>query len=66
MSAVIAIIILLVLFVGLTTFSIVNAVRIKRHMNKSVTRFRTQLENEANSVLDDLFKADGSDDRLVR
>jgi hypothetical protein len=62
MSAVIAIIVMLVLVVGLIGFCVLNAVRIRRHMNHSLNAFRSRLEDEANSVLDALFKANHRDD----
>jgi hypothetical protein len=55
MSTVIAIVVMLVIVAGLIGFCVVNALRIKRHLNKSLHIFRTQLENEANSVLEGLL-----------
>jgi hypothetical protein len=55
MSAVIAIVIMLAIVVGLIGFCVVNALRIKRHLNKSLHTFRTRLEDDANAVLDGLL-----------
>jgi hypothetical protein len=55
MSAVIAIALMLTIVAGLIGFSVINALRIKRHLNKSIHAFRTRLEDEANSVLEALL-----------
>jgi hypothetical protein len=55
MSPVIAIVVMLAIVAGLIGFCVVNALRIKRHLNKSLHTFRTQLETEANSVLEGLL-----------
>jgi sensor domain CHASE-containing protein len=55
MSAVIAIGILLIIVVGLAAFCVLNALRIKRHLNQSLNTFRTRLEDEANAVVDALL-----------
>lgn len=61
MSWFIAILVIL-LIIGLTGCFTLNAVRIKRHMNNSLSAFRSRLEDEANSVLDGLFNAKHGDE----
>jgi hypothetical protein len=61
MSAVVAIVLMLLIVAALIGFCIVNAVRIARHLNSTLTSFRTRLEDEANSVVDALL--DQPDDR---
>lgn len=56
------VIFVILLIIGLTGFFTVNAFRINRHMNTSLNAFRSRLEDEANSVLDGLFKANHRDD----
>lgn len=46
---------LAVILVGLTIFLIINAMAIKRDMNKRVDEFRDRLEADANSIVDDLL-----------
>ena len=46
---------LAVVLVGMTVFFIINAVAIKRDMNKRVDEFRERLEADANSIVDDLL-----------
>ena len=55
-------VLVIVLIVGLTACFTISAVRIKRHMNKSLNAFRSRLEEEANSVLDGLFNAKHGDE----
>jgi hypothetical protein len=50
------------LVLALITVCTINAVRIIRHMNRTVAMFRERLENDANSVVDSLFKAHHGED----
>jgi hypothetical protein len=61
MPAVIAIVVMLVIVAGLAAFCVVNALRIKRHLNYSLSTFRARLEDEANSVLDGLLNRHDED-----
>ena len=54
MSWVVAVFVVLLLL-GLIAFCVINALRLKRHLNKSLNTFRTRLEEDANAVLDGLL-----------
>lgn len=47
----------------LTTFFIINAVAIRRDMNRRVDEFRDQLEADANSIVDDLLESSRPQDQ---
>jgi hypothetical protein len=46
---------LMLLVIALTRASVINALEIKRDMNKRFNELRTRLEQDANSVLDDFL-----------
>jgi membrane protein required for beta-lactamase induction len=62
MSSVLVVLLALLIMVLIGSF-FVNAVRIRRDVNKKLNAFRTRLEEQANSVVDELLKAHPADDR---
>jgi hypothetical protein len=56
----IVVVFVVLLVVALFSLFLKNARFLKRDMNERVDRFRTRLESDANSVLDDLLKTGDS------
>lgn len=51
------VVLLAIVLIAMTVFFIVNALVIKRDMNKKLDEFRDRLEADANSLVDDLLES---------
>lgn len=54
---------LAIVLIAMTIFFIVNALVIKRDMNKKLDEFRDRLEADANSIVDDLLESSRTQDQ---